>query len=222
MDIISPHKALSLLALPAGFVFAYPFEISTDSMKVGYKMVSFDTGKISNVTGNVYTLTKFGPEYKLFKDNIKNFISCLSAVFDDGRVFTVEKDGTAALYDNTGSKIYDGKLMYQNTVPSSIASAGDTLWAAYSEKNTIVKYNVNSMREELRIGGSASQFVGPCSIFPAGNKLFVCNSETCDIWKIDTTNYKTELYYEFEEPLLDYKFIDKYEIVCLESGIYLL
>lgn len=222
MDIISPHKALSLLALPSGFVFAYPFEISTDSMKVGYKMVSFDTGKISNVTGNVYTLTKFGAEYKSFKDDIKNFISCLSAVFDDGRVFAVEKDGSAALYDPSGLRVYEGKLLYRGMAPSAVAASGDTLWAAYAEKNTLVKYNSTTMREELRIGGSSSPFATPNSIFPAGSKLFVCNSETNEIWKIDTTNYKTELYYEFEEPLLDYKFIDKYEIVCLESGIYLL
>ncbi len=222
MDIISPHNALSLLALPSGFVFAYPFEISTDTMKVGYKMVSFDTGKISNVTGTIYTLTKFGPEYRTFKGKIKNFITCLSAVFDDGRVFVLEKDGSAQLFDQFGETVWDGKLAYQGLVASAIAASGETLWAAYSEKNTIVKYNINSMREELRIGGSSSPFSAPCSIFPAGSKLFVCNEGSRDIWKIDTTDYSTEMYYKFEEKIIDYKFIDKYEIVCLESGIYLL
>ena len=222
MDIISPHKALSLLALPSGFIFSYPFEIQADSMKVGYKMVSFDTGKISNVMGTAYTLTKFGPLYKNFKNDIKNFITCLSAVFDDGRVFVVETDGSAALYDPTGVKTFEGKFLYQGVIPSAIAASGDTLWAAFPDKNTIVKYNASSMREELRIGGGSSPFVNPVSIFPAGSKLFVCNSGTNDIWKIDTGSYTTELYYQFEEPLLDYKFIDKYEIVCLESGIYLL
>lgn len=222
MDKISPHNALSLLALPSGFVFAYPFEISSDSMKVGYKMVSFDTGKISNVTGTIYTLTKFGHEYRTFKNKIKNFITCLSAVFDDGRVFVVETDSSAQLFNQFGENIWTGKLSYQGLTPKAIAASGETLWAAYSEKNTIVKYNINSMREELRIGGSSSPFSSPCAIFPAGNKLFVCNESGRDIWKIDTTNYSTELYYEFEEKILDYKFIDKYEIVCLESGIYLL
>ena len=222
MDKISPHKSLSLLALPAGFVFAYQFEISTDTMKVGYKMVSFDTGKISNVTGSIYTLTKFGSEYKNFSKKIKNFIYCHSALLDDGRVFVVEKDGSAMLLDYDANPIWQGSLTYRGMAPSCIAAVGETLWAAYGDKNTIVKYNVNSMREELRIGGSSSPFQGPCSIFPAGAKLFVCNSDSRDIWKIDTTNYTTELYYQFEEPIYDYKFIDKYEIVCLESGIYLL
>lgn len=222
MDIISPHKALSLLALPAGFVFAYPFEISSETMKVGYKMVSFDSGKISNVTGDVYTLTKFGSEYKNFKSKIKNFIYCHSAIFDDGRVFTVEKDGTATLFDAMARPAFEGKLLYQGMAPSCIAASGETLWAAFSEKNTLVKYNINSMREELRIGGESSPFSKPCAIFPAGTKLFVCNEGSRDIWKIDTNTYATELYYQFEEPVYDYKFIDKYEIVCLESGIYLL
>lgn len=222
MDKISPHKALSLLPLPAGFIFAYPFEIASETMKVGYKMVSFDTGKISNVTRNIYTLTKFGSEHRHFFGNIKNFIYCQSALFDDGRVFIVEKDGSAVLYDQSGLPVYEGSLTYGGCVPSCIAASGETLWAAFEDKNTIVKYNINSLREELRIGGSSSPFSRPRSIFPAGTKLFVCNGETNDIWKIDTQNYSTELYYQFDEPVYDYKFIDKYEIVCLESGIYLL
>ncbi len=222
MDRISPHRALSLLALPSGFVFAYPFEISSDSMKVGYKMVTFDTGKISNVTGTIYTLTKFGPAYRTFKGKIKNFITSLSAVFDDGRVFVSEKDGSAILFGQSGESLWEGKLTYQGLLPTAIAASGETLWAAYSEKNTLVKYNINSMREELRIGGSSSPFSSPAAIFLAGNKLFVCNEGSKDIWKIDTTDYSTEMYYKFEEKVFDYKFIDKYEIVCLESGIYLL
>ena len=95
MDKISPHKALSLLALPNGFVFAYPFEISSESMKVGYKMVSFDDGKISNVTRSIYTLTKFGSRYKIIEKVLKNFIYSSSALLDDGRTFICEKDGTA-------------------------------------------------------------------------------------------------------------------------------
>ncbi len=222
MDKISPHKALSLLALPAGFVFAYPFEISTDTMKVGYKMVSFDTGKVSNVTRSIYTLTKFGSEYKTFDSKIKNFIYCHSALLDDGRLFVAEEDGSAMLFDFDTKPVWEGRLAYGGVAPSCIAAVGETLWAAYKDRNTLVRYNVNSMREELRIGGSSSPFQGPCSIFPAGTKLFVCNSDSMDIWKIDTTNYTTELYYQFEEPVYDYKFIDKYEIACLESGIYLL
>ena len=78
------------------------------------------------------------------------------------------------------------------------------------------------MREELRIGGENSPFSNPVSIFPAGSKLFICNKDSKDVWKLDTQNYKTELYYQFDEPIYDYKFIDKYEIITLESGIYLL
>ncbi len=222
MNKISPHKALSLLALPAGFVFAYPFEISEGAMKVGYKMVSFDTGKISNVTNNIYTLTKFGSEFKRFLRDIKNFISCSSAVLTDGRVFVSEQDGRATLYSPDGEALYRDTLTYGGTAPSSVSAAGETLWAAYKERNTIVKYNINTMREELRIGGASSPFQAPVSVFPAGTKLFVCNEGSRDIWKIDTTDYKTELYFQFEEPVYDYKFIDKYEIVSLESGIYLL
>lgn len=222
MDKVSPHKALSLLALPGGFVFAYPFEIAPQEMKVGYKMVSFDTGKISNVTRSIYTLTKFGSEYKLFGKNIRNFLSCRSALLYDGRVFVVEEDGKATLFDMNEYPAWEGKLTYQGSVPDCIAATQDSLWAAYGEKNTLVRYNLQTLREELRIGGNNSPFSNPVSIFPAGSKLFICNKESMDIWKIDTNDYTTELYYQFEEPVYDYKFIDKYEIVSLESGIYVL
>ncbi len=222
MDKISPHKALSLLGLPAGFVFAYPFEITPEAMKVGYKMVSFDDGKISNVTRSIYTLTKFGPMYRTFDKKIKNFITSRAVLFDDGRAFVVEEDGSAFCVDASGNITFDGSLKYQGLVPSAIAAVGETLWAAYEERNTLVKYNIKTMREELRIGGSSSPFDSPISIYPAGTKLFICNKASRDIWKIDTNDYSAELYYEFQETVYDYKFIDKYEIVCLESGIYLL
>ena len=64
MERISEHKALSLLALPNGFLYAYCIEELEDQMTVGYQMVSFDTGLVSNVSKSIYMLTKFGADYK--------------------------------------------------------------------------------------------------------------------------------------------------------------
>ena len=113
-------------------------------------------------------------------------------------------------------------MLYEGSAPSSVSVTEGSLWAAYAEKNVIVKYNLQNLREELRIGGQNSVFDIPVNLFPAGTKLFVCNKGNNEIWKLDVTNFSTERYYEFKEPLYDYTFVGKYEIAALESGIYLL
>ncbi len=223
MEKISPHKAYSLHALPDGLLFPYLIESieETNQYRIGYKMVTFSTGKISNVTKSIFMMTKFGPDYKLFIDRIKNYLTCFSILMENGQTFVVEKDGTATLFSGE-EELWNGKLLYQNTAPGGIASSGKSLWASYPEHNVLVRYNLKTLREELRIGGQNSPFVKTEGIFPAGSKLFVCNTGSNSIWKIDANNYITELYYQFDEPIYDYKFIGKYEIVSLESGVYLL
>lgn len=222
MKLISGHNAISLLALPNGFLFAYCLDKTEDQMKIGYKMVSFETGKISNVSKSIYTLSKFGSVYKSFEMQVKNYLTCSTVLLEGGRVFVVEKDGSASLLGSDAATLWNGKLLYQNTAPYEVAASDDFLWASFPEHNVLIRYNLNSLREELRIGGSSSPFSRPQGIFPSGSKLFVCNADSKDIWKIDTTDYAAEKYYEFAEPVHDYISINKYEIVSLDSGIYLL
>ncbi|MBO5872937.1 MAG: hypothetical protein J6Q56_01880 [Clostridia bacterium] len=223
MEKISGHKAFSIHALPDGLIFPYLIEKieEENQYRIGYKMVSFSTGKISNVTKSIFMLTKFGSEYASFIGKIKNYLTCFSILMENGQTFVVEKDGTSTLFSGA-DEIWSGKLLYKNTAPGGIAAASGSLWVSYPEHNVLVRYNLKTLREELRIGGNHSPFVQTEGIFPAGSKLFVCNTGSNSIWKVDTTNYITELYYKFDEPVYDYKFINKYEIVSLESGIYLL
>jgi hypothetical protein len=64
MDKISGDKVFSIHPLPDGFLYAYCIEQTEEHYKVGYKMVSFETGKVSSVTKSIYMLTKFGVDYK--------------------------------------------------------------------------------------------------------------------------------------------------------------
>ena len=75
MKLIAKDKVFSLHALPDGFLYSYLIEELDGQIKVGYKMVSFSGGKISNVTKNIYMLTKFGSAYKSFIDKIKNSVT---------------------------------------------------------------------------------------------------------------------------------------------------
>ena len=222
MEKISEHKALSLLALPKGFLYAYCIEELENQMTVGYQMVSFDTGKISNVSKSIYMLTKFGVDYKTFEDKIKNYLTCSTVLLDGGRVLITEKDGSATIFGNKKTPLWSGSLLYKNTAPRDVALSNGCLWAAYQEESTFIRYNATTLRQELRIGGSNSPVKNPENIFCSGNKIFVSCGVTKEIWKLDVKNFSTEKYFEFEEPIHCYKFIDKYEIVSLDSGVYLI
>ncbi len=222
MEKISEHKALSLLELPNGFLFAYCIEELEDQMTVGYQMVSFDTGKISNVSKSIYMLTKFGADYKSFEGMINNYLTCSTVLIEGGKVFVVEKNKHAYLFGNKETPLWSGSLLYNNSSPSDIAVSSGALWASYREENAFIRYNSTTLRQELRIGGINSPIKNPESIFCGGNKIFVSCGDTKEIWKLDTKTFATEKYFEFEESVHSYKFIDKYEVVALDSGIYLI
>lgn len=222
MQIITEDKVYSLHPLPDGFIYSYLIEQMDKQFKIGYKMVSFESGKISNVTKNIYMLTKFGADYKSFIHKIKNYLTCFSILLEDGQTFVIEKDGNATIYSTGGDEIWQGKMLYQNSAPGGVAVNGDTLWISYPAHNVLVRYDLKTLRQKLRIGGNNSPFIQATGLFPAGNKLFICSEGSNAIWKLDEATYHTELYFQFDEPVRDYKFINKYEIAVLNSGIYLL
>ena len=78
MRLISKDKVFSLHPLPDGFLYSYLVEQVDEQVKVGYKMVSFSGGKISNVPKSIYMLTKFGNAYKSFMGKIKNYLTCFA------------------------------------------------------------------------------------------------------------------------------------------------
>lgn len=222
MKLIANDKVFSLHPLPDGFLYSYLIEQVDEQFKIGYKMVSFSGGKISNVTKNIYMLTKFGSAYKSFADKIKNYLTCFAIPLENGKCFVIELDGTAVLYGAQGEELWSDRLLYKKRAPGGVAVNGDSIWISFTESNVLIRYDLATLRQELRIGGEHSPFNKPTGIFPAGSKIFVCSMADNCIWKMDCSNYSTELYYNFDEGVKDYKFINKYEIVVLESGIYLM
>ncbi len=222
MNLISKDKVFSLHPLPDGFIYSYLIERQEDIYTVGYKMVSFETGKISGVTKSIYMLTKFGADYKSFVGNLKNYLTCFCIPLEDSNTFVIEADGSATLYSTGGGKVWEGNMLYQNTAPGGIAVNQGSLWVSYPEHSALIRYDLKTLRQELRIGGSNSPFGMATNLFPAGSKLMICSKDTNSIIKLDCGSYQTETYYQFDEPINDYKLIGKHEIVVLASGIYLL
>ena len=173
MNLIAKDKVFSLHPLPDGFLYSYLIEEADGLCKVGYKMVSFSGGKISNVTRSIYMLTKFGSAYKGFIAKIKNYLTCFALPLENGHCFVIEKDGAATLFGAEGEEIWSGSLLYKKTAPGGIAVNGDSLWISYTDSNTLIRYDLKTLRQELRIGGEHSPFTEPTGLFPAGSKLFI-------------------------------------------------
>jgi hypothetical protein len=79
------------------------------------------------------------------------------------------------------------------------------------------------MREELRIGSQKDNaFSKPRGLWADGKRLIVCNSAGKCIESVDTSSYVVEKMMQFEEPVYQYLKIGMFEVVALDSGIYLL
>ncbi len=220
MKKITDDKAYSVIPTSDGFVYAYLIERIENSFKVGYKMLSFETGKLARVPKSIYLLSKFGAGYERFIGKIKNYLTCYCAVLENAQTFVVERDGSALLFSAEGEVLWEGSFLYQNTPPGGIAVCGNALWVSFPESGVLIRYNLRTLRIELRIGGEQAPFRGAQGLFASGTKIFIPTGYL--ITKLDTITYATEEYFNLDEPIYDYKFIDKYEIAVLDSGIYLL
>ena len=86
----------------------------------------------------------------------------------------------------------------------------------------MVRFNLNTMREELRIGGKNTPFNKPCHIFIEGNFAFVSNAGSNKLLRVNLSSYTVDDYKEFSEPVYSYVKVKGYQFVLLESGIYML
>ncbi len=223
MKTVFKGEIINITADDNGLIIAYIFEKDENRVKVAYKSVSFDNGKISFVPGDLYKLTKFGANYKDITSLIKNYVTTDSVLLENGKTFTVDTDGTAYLFDKDGGLIWKGTLSYRDAKPTGIAVCSRHLWVAFSELNVVMRMNLTTMHEELRLGGgSSSPFTKPINLFSNGNNLLVCTENGNEILSINTNTYSINTYRTFEKPVKQYLKCGEYEFVVLEDGVYLL
>lgn len=205
-----------------GILFSYHKDTLEDKIVIGYKMLSFDTGRFSDVAKNIYLLTKFGHNYKAVLKYCNNYILTRSLVLPNSKVFLLKVDGEAILLDADASPIWQGSLTYRGNTASDIAIYKNNLWAAYSDCNVLLRYNLFNMREELRIGGNNSPFNRPKSMFVNGDTAIICNSASQKLVSINLDSYAVKELEELPEPAIQYLESGKYRFVVLKSGIYAL
>ncbi len=216
-------EVLHALRLEHGMLIAYCEEKDDVRMTVAFKMVSFDTGKITNVAKNIYQLSKFGSNYKAFCMQVDNYITCKVLPFHNGKMLIVERDGSAKLLNTDASALWIGSLCYKGLAPSGIDIYENKLWACFPSENVLVRYNLSTMHEELRIGGGKnSPFSSPVDLFIRDRFAFVCNPGTMQLLRVDLETFALNVEEEFTTPVRQYFEADGYRFIVNDDGVFML
>ncbi len=224
MKKIFGKRAIHILPLASGFIIAVKKQEIDDRSVIGYKMATLQTDLLNSVTRNVYLLAKFGNNFKQIEERLGDSLNCKTILLPGGQVFAAFPDGRALRCDARAEVLWEGELLYRGMGPADIVRQEDCLWASFPESNTIIRYNLSSMREELRIGGSekGAAFSYPMGLWIEGEDMLVCNAGSNSITEVNLSSFSAFDYAGFEEPVQQYLRVGDTEIVLLESGVYTL
>jgi len=223
MEQLFQGKVYEILPTQDGIIFSYANrEYEEGMIEISYKMISFDTRRITDIAKNIYMINKFGNSYKMMERLCDNYVTAKSIILPGGKVFLLHDDGSAQVVDADGEPLWTGTLIYHHHLPSDAVLFSDGLWVAYENANVLLKYSLQNMRLELRVGGNNSPFEGPCDLFAEAGELVVCNKNSGTIKSINLNTYNVLEYEKFDEPLLQYVCVKGYRFVALESGLYVI
>ena len=216
MKQIFDGKVYEVLPKSDGLIFPYQKAVVDEGDIVWYKMLSFENSLLSDVSETIYWNMKFGSNYPVAVKLCKNFVAEKALILPDGRTLICNENGQVFIIDTDGMINISGEIRYRDAAPSGIAFYNNSIWASFKEHNVLIRFNINTMRAELRIGGKTSPFEHPENIFIDGEWAYVCNKGSNKIIKVNLESYSVDDYYSFEEPIYAYIKSGSYESVLLE------
>lgn len=215
-------KVYEILPKNDGIIFSYQKAVVDEGEIVWFKMLSLENSTLTDVGKNIYWNVKFGSNYAVAVETSKNFVSTKAILLPNGRLFLCSENGQAFVIDTDGMINIAGELKYRDAVPTDIAYYKNSIWASFADSNVLMRFNINTMHAELRIGGKNSPFNCPESIFIDGQTAYICNGGSKNIVKVDLENYSVDEHYNFEESVHSYVRSGNFEFVLLDSGIYVI
>lgn len=222
MKKIFDGKIYEVLPKSDGIIFPYQKAVVDEGDIVWYKMLSLENSLLTDVSETIYMNMKFGSNYNVAVNVCKNFVSEKALILPDGRTLLCSDNGQVFIIDTDGMINISGEIKYRDSAPSAIAYYKNSIWASFADSNVLIRFNINTMRAELRIGGKTSPFDTPEDIFVDTDWAYVCNSGSNRIIKVNLESYSVEDYYNFEEPVYRYVKSGNFEFVLLESGLYVI
>ena len=221
MKPIFEGKVYEVLPLNNGIMFSYCKEIIDERINVSYKMISFDDGRINDITKNVFLGEKFGTNYAEVIKNCEHYITDRVIHLPSGKMLIHSANGILKLIDTDAEIVWEDKLTYREFNASDIVIYKNNLWACFKDCDILLRYNLNTMREELRIGGNKSPFKQPRRMFLDGEEVFVSNMASKKVNRVNLESYTVTDELDFEEEVLQYLKVDIYRFVVLKSGLYM-
>lgn len=222
------HKGSIFEVIPEanGMVFAFKVPerenapVKSGEIPLDFNYYNYTTGKSERVKKDIYQLAKFGANYQKIVNTCENYVLARSVLLPEGRVLLVDTDGTATFFDGKGEVIKTGMIKYRTKVPYALSLGKDGLWGSFPESDSLVRFNLDTLKSELRIGKKGDCFARPMGIVAAGNSLYISSSENNKLIKLDINSFETEDIYGFKEKIISYVTTGKREFVSLESGLY--
>ena len=222
MKKVFSGEVYEVLPISGGIIFSYCKDVIEENTLVSYKMITFDNGRFTDIAKNIYLLTKFGNNYKAVAAVCGNYITAKSIVLPNSKVFLLSEDGEAMLLGADAVPVWTGELKYRGGVATDIALYKNALWASFADCNVLLRYNLTSMREELRIGGNKSPFDKPSGLFIDGDTVMVSNAGSSKLIEVNLNTYSVCEYEEFSEPVRQYVRVGENRFAVLDSGLYLI
>lgn len=229
MKKIYDDSAISMIPCERGFIFA-AIKKETDDVKISqkegqsviaFREHSFDTGQNSLVTKNVYLMNKFGQNFEFFANNLPDYINCKAIKLHNGNTLIVNYDGEAQIFNKSTELKWSGSLKHKGFSPADVVADKDYVWCSYPESNAAIKYNINSMQQTFKIGGSASGGLNePFGLWIAENELIITSSATAQLLSINLDTFQAKEMVGVYEPSLQYIKVDSNEVVLTRTGIY--
>lgn len=222
MKKIYDKSAMAILPYGDNIVFVAAEKEVDGKFIVSYKMYDFQEDAVTQVRRSTYLEAKFGDDFLYYSKLFPDFINYKCSKLPNERLIAIYPNGDAAIFDKYNEIVWEGTLKYRNCGPSGVVCIDNSVWVSFPDGDTILRYNADTMREELRIGSQKDNaFSKPRGLWCDGKKLIVCNSAGKCIESVDTSSYVVEKFAQFDEPVYQYVKCGLFEVVLLDSGIYL-
>ena len=222
MKRIFGGEVYEMILQNGNIIFTYCIDSNETRVCIGYKMISDDKYEPTDVAKNIYLLSKFGGNYKVSSELCSNYVTTKTAELSSGILCICSDIGKTYLVDSTGMPVWSGDLKYKGEVPSDIAAYKNNIWACYKNAGVLLRFNLSTMREELRIGGKNSPFNNPVNIFVDGSVATISNAGSNKLVDIDLDSYVLKEREEFTESVYSFVKFKGKRCVLLESGLYLI
>lgn len=221
MKKIVEVKTERIYPVDNGFIYA---AVKKDSSKIKFFRYDMRLEISVPIRQSVYMEKKFANNPLVTVYEFSDYLNCDCAAFSSGNTAVLFHDGDIGWFGADGQLLKTGQLLHKGAPGRCILPDGaDAFWSVIPDEGAVIQYSVTNGRMIIRIGGGEkSPFEHPSNVSKYDDSLYVCDDKNAKIQRVNLSDYRVSIHRQFDEPVYQYLRIGNSEIVCLESGIYIL